>query len=46
MRWHAPNLGRRREIKPDSVIHVSVDERMKKMGYAPANLPKDCRIEM
>jgi uncharacterized protein (DUF2235 family) len=45
MRWHAPNLGRRREIKPDSVIHVSVVERMRQMGYAPANLPKDYRVE-
>jgi uncharacterized protein (DUF2235 family) len=45
MCWHAPNLGRRREIKPESVIHASVVERMKQKGYAPANLPKDYRVE-
>ena len=46
MRWHAPNLGRRRTIEPGSVIHVSVVERMKQKGYAPANLPKEYRVEV
>jgi uncharacterized protein (DUF2235 family) len=45
MRWQGPHLGRRRFIEPGSRVHVSVTERMKRLNYAPANLPGDYRIE-
>jgi uncharacterized protein (DUF2235 family) len=38
-RWQIP-LARRRYIEPDPVVHVAVQERMQKMGYAPPNLPE------
>jgi hypothetical protein len=45
MRWQGPHLGRRRSIKPGSVLHASVLERMSRIGYAPANLPKEYGVE-
>jgi uncharacterized protein (DUF2235 family) len=45
MRWLGPHCGRRRPIEPGSVLHASVLERMKQMGYAPPNLPKDYGVE-
>jgi hypothetical protein len=35
------NLGRRRWIAPNPVVHASVERRLgdKSLGYAPSNLP-------
>ena len=35
------NLGRRRWIAPDPVVHISVEQRLadKSLGYSPSNLP-------
>jgi len=37
------NLGRRRFIAPDPVVHTSVEQRLRdgRLGYAPSNLPKE-----
>jgi len=44
-RWRIP-LGASRVIPEDSVLHVSVIERLDgKIGYAPKNLPKTYEIE-
>lgn len=38
--WRIP-LGGRRHMPEGSVLHLSVRERMDKLGYRPSNLPKD-----
>lgn len=47
VRWNLPNLGGRRFIADDSVVHESVVLRMKdaQLRYAPANLPKNYTVE-
>ena len=45
MRWQCPHLGRRRLIARGSVLHASVLERMKRLGYSPPNLPKEYGVE-
>jgi hypothetical protein len=40
-----PNRGRRRSIEPASELHVSVLDRMNRLGYAPGNLPKQFGVE-
>jgi len=44
MRWHGPQRGRARRIQPGSVLHISVLERMKKLGYSPDNVPRDYNV--
>ena len=39
VRWHIP-LGSRRFMAEGSVLHRSVEERMKGTDYHPPNLPK------
>src|SRR5437763_2295329 len=39
VRWRIP-LGSRRRMADGSVLHRSVEERMKNSGYRPSNLPK------
>jgi uncharacterized protein (DUF2235 family) len=45
MLWRRPHRGRRRPIEPGSVLHVSVLERMKRLGYSPGNLPTAYGVE-
>jgi uncharacterized protein (DUF2235 family) len=45
MRWHGPHAGRRRPIEPGSVLHASVLERIKRIGYSPGNLPEVYGVE-
>jgi hypothetical protein len=46
MRWQGPHCGRRRPIdQAPVVVHASVVDRMKRLNYAPANLPRDYNIE-
>lgn len=45
MRWYGPHLGRRRRIKPASVVHASVLERRDRQGYWPSNMPGEFGVE-
>jgi hypothetical protein len=44
-RWQGPHWGRRRPIEPGAMLHASVLERMKRAGYAPANVPEKYCVE-
>jgi hypothetical protein len=39
VRWRIP-LGSHRFMAEGSILHRSIEERMKKSGYHPSNLPK------
>ncbi len=43
-KWFLP-LGRRRLIPEGAYVHESVVQRMAKLDYRPANLPRDYRVE-
>jgi uncharacterized protein (DUF2235 family) len=45
MQWQGPHFGRHRQIKPGSVLHVSVLKRIKRIAYIPNNLPNDYGVE-
>jgi uncharacterized protein (DUF2235 family) len=39
------NLGRRRFMREDDAVHVSVARRIQEIGYAPSNLPAHYRVQ-
>jgi uncharacterized protein (DUF2235 family) len=45
MCWQGPHRGRRRQIEPDSTLHISVLERKNRLGYSPGNLPTRYHVE-
>src|SRR5205823_12042849 len=45
MHWTGPNFGKRRFIEDHSVIHASVETRLKATNYRPPNLPPNFTVE-